>query len=127
MTTLAPWHICSALCLQYLMIHIYVVSVVRQKHPISDTGLFSSKYPCNLMATLEISHNMKTHEDIKHVKVMVLIIFKIQSTNSPQLFFFIYNFFPHPYLFSEFRNNSLHTMSINNKYPWSFFIPDNRQ
>ena len=58
---------------------------------------------------------------------MVLIIIKIQSTYSPQLLLFIYNFFPHPYPFSEFKNNLLHTMLINNEYPWPFFIPDNRQ
>jgi hypothetical protein len=92
MKSLAHWYICSALYLQYIMTHIYVVSAVEENHPISETGLFSSKYPCNLMAPLEISHNMRKHEDIKHVKVMALIIIKIQPTYSPQLLLFIYNF-----------------------------------
>ena len=93
MTALAHWYICYALYLQNIMTHIYVVSAVEEKHPISETGLFISKYPRNLMAPLEISHNMRTHEDIKHAKVMALIIIKIQPTYSPQPLLFIYKFF----------------------------------
>jgi len=59
MTSLAHWCICSALCLQHLMTNSYVVSAVEQKQPTSETGLFSSKHPCNLMASLAISHNMR--------------------------------------------------------------------
>lgn len=87
--SLAHWYICSVLGLQYLVIHIYGLNAAWGKHFTSEPGLFGSKYPRNLVAMLQISHNIRIYEDITHVKLRALIDIKYNQ-HIPHNYSFLY-------------------------------------